>query len=130
MADILVVEDDTELRELLAETLRSVGHVVREAADGEAGLRALAGGFPDLVILDVEMPALDGPAMAYRMFVEDCGMENIPILLSSGCIDFAEVSLRVGTPYCLAKPYSPQELMALIGRALAERHPPVRQRGG
>ncbi|HLH30371.1 MAG TPA: response regulator, partial [Terriglobia bacterium] len=97
------------------------GHTVRMAADGEAGLRALQEHLPDLVILDVEMPVLDGPSMANRMFVHNLGLENVPVVLMSGVFDLPGVAARVGTPYFIAKPFDIPKLMGLIDRVLAER---------
>ncbi|HEY1587266.1 MAG TPA: hypothetical protein VGH63_16335, partial [Polyangia bacterium] len=74
----------------------------------------------DLAVLDVEMPLLDGPSMAYRMFVHNCGLENIPIVLVSGVFDLPHVAARVGTPYFSAKPFDTAEMMSLVDRALTE----------
>ena len=121
MADLLIVDDDIDVVWVLEQILQLDGHVVRVAYDGAQGLRLLNERYPDLVILDVEMPILDGPSMAYQMFVHNCGMENIPIVLLSGVFDFEAVAHRVGTPYALPKPYDPRELLQLIRRALLER---------
>ena len=121
MADLLIVDDDLDLVWVLEQIMQLEGYVVRVAHDGEAGLRLLNERYPDLVILDVEMPILDGPNMAYRMFVHNCGMENVPILLLSGVFDFEAVARRVGTPYAMAKPFDPRALLELVGRALTER---------
>jgi FixJ family two-component response regulator len=85
---------------------------------------------PDAVLLDVEMPILDGPGMAYQMFVRNCGLENIPIILLSGVVDLEQVAARVGTPYFLGKPYALGSVQALCDRALVERTPPVPARDG
>ena len=82
------------------------GHNVRRAQDGEDGLRALTQRLPDLVLMDVDMPVLDGPGMAYRAcLVEDCGRETIPVLLpSSPATPTCPASPAAwGTPYALAK---------------------------
>ena len=70
------------------------------------------------------MPILDGPGMAYRMLVEDCGRETIPIVLLSGTMDLAAVARRVGTSYTLPKPCDPERLLGMIEKALTERTPP------
>ena len=121
MADLLIVEDDEDVSWMLEQLFVDRGHTVRIAADGEAGLRALREYMPELVILDVEMPVLDGPAMAYRMFVHNLGLENIPVVLMSGVFDLRGVAARVGTPYFTAKPFDIAKMMALIERALVER---------
>jgi len=124
MADVLVVEDDDDVAMLMELFLEEAGHHIRRARDGEQGLARLAEGLPDLVVMDVEMPILDGPSMAARMIVVDAGRESIPLLLVSGAVALPEIADRVGTPYALAKPFDPTALLALTARALRERCPP------
>jgi CheY-like chemotaxis protein len=124
MADVLVVDDDKEIADTLADILAGEGHTVRTADDGEDGLRLLAERLPDLILLDVEMPRLDGPQMAHRMLIEDAGRERIPIVLVSGVVNLARISARVGTPYVLAKPCSLTRLIDTVARALTERVSP------
>lgn len=124
MADILIVDDDRDVAELLGELLDSRGHTVRIASNGEEGIRELSHRAPDVVLLDVEMPILDGPEMAYEMFVRDCGLDEIPVVLLSGIVGLDYVARRVGTPYFLAKPYSTDAVMSLCDKALIERIPP------
>jgi DNA-binding NtrC family response regulator len=125
VADLLIVDDDSDLGDLLAEALLDQGHSVRIARHGEEGLRLVAEREPDLVLLDVEMPVLDGPDMAYQMFLRNCGAEKIPIVLVSGRVDLPRAAAVVGTPYFLAKPYDVAAVVAITGRALAERIPPM-----
>jgi DNA-binding NtrC family response regulator len=123
MAQLLVVDDDNDV----AETLRLVledHHAVRLAKNGAEGMRLLSERKPDLILLDVEMPVLDGPGMAYRMFIEDAGREMIPIILISGVADLEGVAERVGTPYYLLKPVDFEPLLELVQRALIERRAP------
>jgi CheY-like chemotaxis protein len=125
MADLLIVDDDEDLREVLAAVLLSMNHTVRIARDGEEGLALVNERFPDLVLLDVEMPVLDGPSMAYRMLIGNLGKEKIPIILLSGIMDLHLVAAKVGTPYFLGKPYAFEALLPLLERALVERRPPA-----
>lgn len=124
VADLLIVDDDSDVSEILAEALRGDGHAVRRARNGREGLDQVHARLPDLVLLDVEMPVLDGPEMAYRMLIHNMGAERVPIILLSGIADFDLVVARVGTPYALAKPYRLNAVLALVLRALRERHPP------
>jgi DNA-binding response OmpR family regulator len=126
MADLLLVDDDLDLAEILAEFLVLAGHVVRVAHNGRDGLVLLDERRPDLIVLDVEMPVLSGPEMALEMFVHDAGLEEIPILLLSGAANLRQIASEVGTPYVLDKPISPEILMTTLGRALRERTPPSR----
>jgi CheY-like chemotaxis protein len=126
MGDLLIVDDDPDIVETLSEILSVRGHCIRVAANGEEGLERLRDKLPDLVLLDVEMPVLGGPAMAYRMFLEDMGRECIPIVLLSGIADLPLVAAQTGTPYFLTKPYSLSQLCALVEQAIRERIPPQR----
>lgn len=130
MANVLIVDDSSELVELCAELLEMAGHQVKTGYNGEEGLRALdSGPLPDCVLLDVEMPVLDGPEMAHEMLLRDAGAEKIPILLVSARPDLPEIAGRVGTPYFLAKasPEYGKALLALLDRALLERRAPAAQ---
>lgn len=124
MSDVLVVEDDPDVSWALVELLESEGHVVRAAEDGMQGLRCLAERLPDVVLLDVEMPRLTGPEMAYRMFVNNLGMENVPIVLVSGVAGLRDLAGRIGTPYFLPKPFDLHRLLDMVARALRERELP------
>jgi len=124
MADLIVVDDDEDLREALAAILLSLGHTVRIARNGEEALDLLDRRLPDAVLLDVEMPVLDGPSTAYRMLVNDLGKENVPIVLLSGVLDLHLVAAQVGTPYFLGKPYTFEALLPVLDRALTERRAP------
>jgi DNA-binding response OmpR family regulator len=128
MADLLVVEDDEDVAFLIEAFLEREGHRVRRASDGEEGLARLSERLPELVIMDVEMPLLSGPAMAARMLIEDVGRERIPLLLVSGAIGLSSIAERVGTPYALPKPFDPTDLIALVSRALRERRAPTPRR--
>lgn len=120
MASILIVDDDEDVAWSVEMLLRHGGHIVRVAHDGEAGLLMLQDSKPDLVVLDVEMPVMDGPTMAYRMFVTNCGLENIPVVLLSGIQNVDAVARRIGTPYFLPKPFDVAGLLQLVERALQE----------
>jgi CheY-like chemotaxis protein len=126
MAHLLVVEDNPDLAEPLAAFLAELGHRVEVARDGREGLARLdAGTLPDLVLLDIEMPVLDGPGMAFRMLVQDVGREKIPLILLSAVMDLGRVAANVGTPYFLAKPYRLEALLQMLDRALIERCAPT-----
>ena len=124
MAVVLVVEDDADAAGALADVLDIEGHQVTVAFNGEQGLRLLHERLPDLVLLDIEMPILDGPDMSTRMLLNDAGMEMVPILLISGSPELRRVAAEVGTPYFLGKPHTYEKLMDLVARALHERTAP------
>jgi CheY-like chemotaxis protein len=124
MADILIVEDDPDLAATLAQLLEFEGHTVRVAFNGQEGLHAMDEHLPDLILLDIEMPVLDGPGMAYAAIAENAGRERIPIILSSGYAELDAVADALGTPYRISKPCSLEALMALVARSLSERRAP------
>ena len=127
MANVLIVDDDLQVAKVSARVLAAKGHRVHTAVTGEDGLRVLAHEpVPDCVILDVEMPVLTGPEMAYEMLRHDAGLEKVPIVLVSGRADLSEIAARVGTPYYLSKGSSHylQVLLGLLARALRERIAP------
>jgi CheY-like chemotaxis protein len=86
MAEVLVVDDDDDVALLIEAFLEREGHRVRHASNGEQGLALLREALPDLLVMDIEMPILDGPGMAARMLVENAGKERVPILIVSGAI--------------------------------------------
>lgn len=125
MSELLIVDDDDDLADVLSEALEAHGHHTRRAANGSQGLKALAAHFPDAIVLDVEMPELDGPAMAFEMYMHDRGLEAIPIVLVSGIVGLPKIAARVGTPYFLSKPYTLEAVTKLCDKALEERVSPV-----
>jgi DNA-binding NtrC family response regulator len=124
MASIVVVDDDDDMRETLTDLLAIEGHELRSCRNGVEALRALEDRLPQLVLTDIEMPVLDGTAMVFRMFVENLGRENIPVILASGAPDVASIAQAVGTPYFLVKPFTLETLTQMIDRALVEAVPP------
>jgi CheY-like chemotaxis protein len=126
MANILIVDDDRDLADTLVDVLVELGHEVRVAHDGCEGLSRLdEAPLPDVVILDIEMPVLDGPGMANQMFILDAGKEKVPIILISGFVNMRATAARVGTPYFAPKPCSLDTIVGLLERALRERTPPA-----
>lgn len=125
MSELLIVDDDSDLAELLEDALAAHGHHIVRAANGAQGLEALSTRIPDAIVLDVEMPELDGPAMALQMYLHDRGFEMVPIVLVSGVVGLPAVAARVGTPYFLSKPYTLEAVTRLCDKALAERVAPV-----
>lgn len=124
MADILIVDDDADLAAALSELLEAEGHRTEVALDGAAGLAALSRHLPDLILLDIEMPVLDGPGMAYAAIAENAGREQIPIVLSSGYPDLDAIADALGTEYRAPKPCSLEFFSSLVRRALDERKAP------
>jgi DNA-binding NtrC family response regulator len=126
MAHLLIIDDDPDSADALSTIMQTEGHEVRIGYNGEEGLRLAKDWAPDLVLLDVEMPILDGPGMALAMLFHNMGLERIPVILLSGVRDLEHVASAVGTPYFLGKPYRLAQIVALVERALTERIAPRR----
>jgi len=118
---VLVVEDDEEIAQVLQRSLRLDGYEVRLAADGEAALDAAAAYRPDLVILDLGLPRLDGMEVARRLRAAD----DVPILMLTArdALEARVEGLDAGADDYLIKPFERQELLARL-RALLRRRPP------
>jgi excisionase family DNA binding protein len=109
---ILIVDDDDRLREFVRVNLEMEGYAVREAANAEEGLKALEDEPPDLILLDVMMPQVDGWEMLQRV-QERHGVGAIPVIMFSGKVD--EQSLKTaatrGAQGFIGKPFNPQQLI-------------------
>src|ERR687884_606429 len=118
---VLVVEDDDEIAQVLQRSLRLEGYDVRIAGDGEAALDQAAGYNPDLVILDLGLPRLDGIEVAKRLRAAD----DVPILMLTArdAVESRVEGLDSGADDYLVKPFERQELLARL-RALLRRRPP------
>jgi CheY-like chemotaxis protein len=119
MADLVVVDDDADVVDFLRSLLETHGHDVRVAHDGEAGLRLLRERIPDVLILDVQMPTLDGVAMMRRAAAEGLGTGHLVVILMSGRADLAALARQAGTPHILTKPCRIANVLAAVSRALA-----------
>lgn len=116
-AQILLVEDDEELRALVARRLGEEGYAVREAASGPAALDALAEEVPDLVLLDIMLPGLDGLEVCRRLRAEHPLLYVIMMTARGGETDRV-VGLEVGADDYVTKPFSLHELVARVRAAL------------
>jgi two-component system, OmpR family, response regulator len=122
---ILIVDDDPHIRQLLVFALEKAGHYTLQAADGEAALQSVAAHNPDLVILDINMPKMDGLEVCRRLRAQG----DIPILFLSSRDDEIDriLGIELGGDDYVAKPFSPREVvaraMAILRRTSAK--PPV-----
>jgi DNA-binding response OmpR family regulator len=109
---VLVVDDDPDIRNLVAELLRRAGHEVLEADNGRAGLRVFHASPPDLVVLDVSMPELDGWQTLER--IRD--LSDVPVLMLTARGDELERvrGLQAGADDYVVKPFGRQELLARV----------------
>jgi excisionase family DNA binding protein len=109
---ILIVDDDDRLREFVRVNLEMEGYAVREASNATEGLAALEDEPPDLILLDVMMPQVDGWEMLRRV-QERHGVGTIPVIMFSGKIDdngLKQAATR-GAQGFIGKPFNPQDLI-------------------
>jgi DNA-binding response OmpR family regulator len=113
---VLVVDDEPMLRNLLARLLRMEGYEVLEAEDGQAALDVVAGQKPDLILLDVMMPARDG----LDVLGDLRKTSDIPVILVSALAEEADrvIGLKMGADDYVTKPFSAAELSARIESVL------------
>jgi excisionase family DNA binding protein len=109
---VLIVDDDEKLREYVRVNLEMEGYTVREAGSAEEGLRVLEETTPNLVLLDVMMPEVDGWEMLQRV-QERHGIGTIPVIMFSGKVDeqAADEAASRGAQGFIGKPFNPQELI-------------------
>ncbi len=118
---MLVIEDDAEITDVLRRSLRHEGYEVRTAGDGIAALDAAAEFYPDLVVLDLGLPRLDGIEVCRQLRAEG----DVPILILTARTETDDrvTGLDSGADDYLVKPFERQEFLARI-RALLRRRPP------
>ena len=112
MPQVLVVDDDPHIRQLLVFALEKAGLSAREAEDGEAALSAVAELSPDLVVLDINMPKLDGLEVCRRLRAQG----DLPILFLSSRDDEIDrvLGIELGGDDYVVKPFSPREVVARV----------------
>jgi len=118
---VLIVDDQPDERAIQQAMLRHRGYEVREAADGEAGLEMATTTLPDLILLDVAMPGMDGFEVCQALR-KDARTRDVPIILFTASVvgELAERARAVGATGVLEKPVDPHdvagEIERLIGR--------------
>jgi DNA-binding response OmpR family regulator len=133
MSRILIIEDETPMRTALKDVLEGEGYRALTAADGESGLRRALEEKPDLILLDIMMPKLDG----YAVCAELRRLANpVPVLMltAKGQVEDRVTGLDAGADDYLVKPFSTEELLArvraLLRRSRKQGHAPTKLKLG
>ena len=117
---ILVVEDQPDNRQIIRDMLIDTGYEIAEAENGEEALAAIAKQRPDLILMDIQLPVMDGYA-ATRRIKNDPALKSIPVIaVTSYALSGEEKKAReAGCDDYVPKPYSPRELLAKIRQYLS-----------
>jgi two-component system cell cycle response regulator DivK len=112
---ILVIEDQEDNRRILWDLLTSVGYEVIEAVDGLEGVRAAETHHPDLILMDIQLPGIDGYE-ATRRIKANSNLRHIPIIVvtSYALSGDDDKAFEAGCDAYVAKPFSPRELLKKI----------------
>jgi two-component system phosphate regulon response regulator PhoB len=123
--EVLVVEDEPDIRALIVHHLTADGFRCRTAGDGAEALARLRAGVPDLVVLDLMLPGIDGLELTRRVRAEPA-WAGLPIIMLTAKADEVDrvVGLEMGADDYIAKPFSPKELLARV-RAVLRRAKPA-----
>lgn len=120
---VLVVDDDEDVRDLVTFKLQMAGYRTTTAGDGCTALTVVSEAQPDLVVLDIAMPGLDGLSVCYRMHAEPSTAE-IPVIMLSGMATETDIELAYvsGAEDYLPKPVNTGELVRRVRWLLPDRH--------
>ncbi len=116
---ILIVEDDENIRELISFNLQTTNYSVIETETGEAGIQKAIKSSPDLILLDLMLPEMDGLDVC-RQLKSDAATKNIPIIMVTAKGEESDIvtGLELGADDYLTKPFRPKELIARIRNIL------------
>lgn len=120
MAQILVVDDSVSMRNMVATTLKSKGHQVQDAANGQLALDQAKRGKFDVVITDLNMPVMDGIELVKQLRGLPA-YRYIPLLLltTESSMDKKAEGKRAGATGWLVKPFNPEKLLATVSKVLS-----------
>ncbi|MEP6694219.1 MAG: response regulator [Chloroflexota bacterium] len=113
---VLVVDDDASIRELLSSALEDDGYEVVPATNGADALAVCARWRPDVIVLDLMMPVMDGWTFAKRLH-ENADISSIPIVVLSAANDLARHAKTIGAADVVGKPFDLDQLLPKVARA-------------
>lgn len=121
MARILVVDDELDVVRMVARTLESRGHAVEVARDGEAALALIAKQVPDLMVLDANLPRIDGAEVCRRVRADPATRALPIVLMSSAYVSLVEAQAEGGADELVMKPFVRETLIRNVERLLKPR---------
>jgi DNA-binding response OmpR family regulator len=118
-AKVIIAEDDPLVARIVSHRLGKGGHLITHVTDGAAALAAIAGTRPDLLILDIKMPEMDGLEVLRRLRA-DAATRTLPVILLTALGEEEDVvrGFGLGADDYLVKPFSPTELAVRVDRLL------------
>lgn len=118
---LYIVEDESELSAIVADYARAAGYTLTEFTDGAAALAAIRDQQPDLIVLDLMLPGLDGLSLCKEVRT----FSQVPVIMTTARVEELDrlLGLETGADDYLCKPYSPRELMARIKTVLRRAQP-------
>lgn len=123
MATVLLVEDDSFHRDAVADHLRTAGHAVVTASDGNEGVWVAAVHLPDVVLMDASLPSLDGwTAAAHIRRIPGLGSVPIVVLTAGEIPEHRALATAAGVAFSLAKPVPLPEVVEVVRHCVSRRH--------
>ncbi|MFN2548614.1 MAG: response regulator, partial [Myxococcales bacterium] len=119
-ARVLLVDDDPEILEATGSVLREWGYAVDEARDGATALSLARGSRPDLMLIDLMMPVMDGWTLIRRLREEKVA-ERVPLVVFSADRDAREKAKKLDAQAALRKPFELEELQNVVARLLPQK---------
>ena len=122
MEKILIIDDSTQIRSFLSEMLRPLGYAVSTASDGQRGLEKALAERPDLILLDLMLPGLDGLEVCKALKL-DAKTRHIPVVMLTAKGEEADIviGLEMGADDYMVKPFSPRVLLARLKAVLRRK---------
>ncbi len=112
--DVLVVDDEANIVDLIAEVLHEEGYQVRRAHDGKSALATLGDSIPSMILLDMSMPDMIGTTLLQR--IRDGGMMDLPVIIMTAGAHSPEALVAQGATGYLAKPFDLDDLLNCVAR--------------
>ena len=113
---VLILEDDEQIATVLEDTLREEGYEVRCVPNGREGLALLAQWSPDVIILDLMMPVLDGPSFRAAQRQLPPATAEVPVIVLSGARDARAQAEAMAAAAAIAKPFELDDVLSTVGR--------------